>query len=126
MPYELSFAKVVSPPDQDGYINDCCYGGDVIGGVLLPHIKQRYGEVQFDQEDWGWFLWFSEGRVGLAVDIFCDDPREGKYRAMLSSREKRVLLPDRTIDTKELEELKGIVVPALEEWSGGACIVEKA
>jgi len=126
MPYELSFSKVVTAPDSADYINECCYGGDVIGEALLPYLEKRFGEIQFEQEDWGWFLWFSEGKVGLAVDIFCDDPESGEYRIMLTSRQKRWLLSDRIVDTKELDELKAIVVPLLEKWSGGPCLVEKA
>ena len=126
MPYELTFSKTVAAPENADYINECCYGGDVVGRELLPHIKQRFGEVQFGQEDWGWFLWFSEGRIGLAVDIFCDDQKAGNFRAMLTSHEKRFLLPDRAVDTKELEELRALVVPILEQWSGASCSVEKA
>ena len=126
MPYELTFSKVVKTPENADYINECCYGGDVIGEELLPYLEKRFGEIQFEQEDWGWFLWFSEGKVGLAVDIFCDDPESGEYRIMLTSRQKRSLLPDRIVDTKELDELKAIVVPLLEKWSGGPCLIEKA
>lgn len=126
MPYELTFSKVVTTPDDADYINECCYGGDVIGEELLPHLQKRFGDIQFEQEDWGWFLWFSEGKVGLAVDIFCDDQESGEYRIMLTSRQKRWLLPDRIVATKELDELKAIVVPLLEKWSGGTCLVESA
>ena len=126
MPYELTFSKVVTAPDNVDYINECCYGSDVIGEELLPYLEKRFGEIQFEQEDWGWFLWFSEGKVGLAVDIFCDDPESGEYRIMLTSRQKRLLLPDPIVDTKGLEELKAIVVPLLEKWSGVPCLVESA
>ena len=57
MPYEISFARPVKVTDVSSYINECCYGGDVVGEQLFPEIEKRYVEVQFNQEDWGWFIW---------------------------------------------------------------------
>ena len=61
MPYELSFTKRVPIVDREQYINECCIGGDVVVNRLLPSVRSRYTDVQTNQEDWGWFIWFRQG-----------------------------------------------------------------
>ena len=116
MPYEVSFKKVVEPSERDLYINDCCIGGDVVSARLLPSIHQRYEDIQAEQEDWGWFIWFRKGRADLAIDIFCDDPSSGCFRIHLTSHERRFLFGSHVVDTDELEELKGLVLSLLGDW----------
>ena len=94
MPYEVSFTKRVPIRDRDDYINDCCVGGDAVRDRLLPAVQARYGEVDTNQEDWGWFIWFRKGHVSLAIDVFTDDPEEGVFRIHLTSRTKRLLVFD--------------------------------
>ena len=120
MPYEVSFTKRVPIQDRDDYINECCVGGDAVRDRLLPALQGRYGEVDTNQEDWGWFVWFRKGHVSLAVDIFTDDPDEGAFRIHLTSRTKRLLLFDQIVDTPELEELRALVVAELTAWVGRA------
>jgi hypothetical protein len=67
MPYELSFSKQLPHIDREQYINDCCIGGDLVVNQLLPSVQARYTDVQTEQEDWGWFIWFRKGNVRLAV-----------------------------------------------------------
>ena len=74
MPYEIAFTKRLDVADTDVYINECCWGGDVVTEQLLPTVNARYEDVQRDQEDWGWFIWFRKGRTSLAIDVFCDVP----------------------------------------------------
>lgn len=107
------------------YINECCWGGDVVTEQLLPLIDARYEDVRRNQEDWGWFIWFRKGRASLAVDVFCDVPDEGVFRIHLTSRQKRWIVLERIVDTPELEELKGLVLDALESWTGSHCRVER-
>jgi hypothetical protein len=38
MPYELSFTRRVEVTGREEYINECCIGGDVVVGQLLPLI----------------------------------------------------------------------------------------
>ena len=106
--------------DPERYFNDCCWGGDVVSDQLVPAVSERYGPVQANQEDWGWFLWFREGKVRLAIDIFCDDPGAGRFRIHLTARRRRLLLPDRVADTPELEGLRELVVGRLGAWLGEA------
>jgi hypothetical protein len=120
MPYEVSFTKRVEVSNPDQYINECCYGGDVVSDQLLPILQRQYTEMQHEQEDWGWFLWFRRGRIRLAVDIFCDDPEQGAFRMHLTSRTPGSLFGDKIEDTPELDELRGTVVGRLTEWVGQA------
>jgi len=61
MPYEISFAKQVPLLDREEYINVCCVGGDAVVNQLLPSVRSRYIDIQTNQEDWGWFIWFNKG-----------------------------------------------------------------
>ena len=90
VPYQLSFTAAVTVTDgRSRYINDCCWGGDVIRNRLMPVVAERYQEVRTEQEDWGWFIWFRDGAIRLAVDIFCDDIPSGAFRVRLTSRRKK-------------------------------------
>ena len=125
MPYEVSFTKRVTVVDREQYINECCIGGDVVLNHLLPAVRVRYTDVQMNQEDWGWFIWFRKGGVRLAIDIFTDDPDEGAFRVHLTSRTKRLLVLDTVVDTPELEELRALVAAELVGWVGGAVRVTR-
>ena len=118
MPYELSFTKAVGVQDREQYINECCIGGDVVRDVLLPLVSSRYEDVQTEQEDWGWFIWFRKGPVRLAIDIFTDDPEIGAFRIHLTSRVKRFLAFERVVDSPELDALRDAVVEVLSAWAG--------
>jgi len=120
MPYEVSFTKRVPIVDRDQYINDCCIGGDVVVDQLLPSIRAQYENVQTNQEDWGWFIWFRKGKVRLAFDVFTDDSKAGAFRVHLTSRTKRWLVLNSVIDTPELEDLRARVGSVLIDWVGGA------
>src|SRR5262245_4538379 len=123
MPYELSFTKRVSISDREQYINDCCVGGDVVVKQLLPSVRSRYTSIQTDQEDWGWFIWFRKGKVGLAIDVFTDDAETGTFRVHLTSRTRRLLIGDSVADTPELEELRTVIELELTNWVGDAVTV---
>ncbi len=118
VPYEISFTKPVAVSDSNIYINDCCWGGDVVRDELLPLISGNFEDVVTEQEDWGWFIWFRRGPIRLAVDIFCDDPRHGSFRLRLTSRRKRLLIGDSVVDTPELEEVRKLVSSHLASWAG--------
>lgn len=118
MPYEISFLKLVKVQDEDAYINECCYGGDVVSDQLLPSIRSTYSKVEADQEDWGWFIWFRDGAVSLSVDIFCDEPEAGAFRIHITSRKTRWFIPSCIVDTPELEKLKDLIAARLNNWVG--------
>lgn len=122
MPYEIAFTKSVTILNREQYINECCTGGDVVASVLLPAIKARYTDIQHEQEDWGWFIWFRQADVKLAVDIFTDDADAGQFRIMLTSRKKKLLF-DKVADTPELDELRALVVAELETWQANSITV---
>jgi hypothetical protein len=119
MPYEVSFTRRVPIADREQYINECCVGGDVVVDQLLPSVRALYVDIQTDQEDWGWFIWFRKGNVKLAIDVFADDPEAGAFRIHLTSRTKRLLVLDTVADSPELEELRTSVVSELAAWVGG-------
>ena len=118
MPYQLSFTHPVVIGNRADYINECCVGGDLVLDQLLPALRERYGDVAADEEDWGWFAWFDEGNVRLAVDVFTDDPEAGAFRIHLTSRTRRLLVVAKAVDTPELDVLRDIVVDALAAWIG--------
>ena len=77
-----------------------------------------YSDIQTNQEDWGWFIWFRKGTIKLAIDIFTEDPEQGVFRIHLTSRTKRLLVLDSVLDTPELEELRALVTTDLSAWAG--------
>lgn len=124
MPYELSFRAPVTITDRDQYINECCVGGDLVADRLLPAVRARYDGVDTGQEDWGWYIWFRRGAVRLAIDIFTDDPDQGAFRIHLTARTKKFLMFESVVDAPELEEVRALVVSAIEAWTGWTVEVE--
>ena len=116
MPYELKFTKFIPVDDRDVYFNECCIGGDEISSQFLPMVRENYSDVQNDQEDWGWFIWFKGGKSKLAIDIFCDDPDEGIYRVFLTSQMKPSFFGYRIIDSDDLVLLKTRAEEVLANW----------
>ena len=126
MPYQVAFSKKVEAPDRDLYFNECCIGGDVIAERLLPALRKQYEDIRFNQEDWGWFVWFRKGSIRLGIDIFCDDPGKGEYRIHLTSRKPRWFFSDGVMDLPELEELRSLVAGLLEGWVQTPCRTTRA
>ena len=116
--YEISFVKQITVSDPDLYINDCCWGGDVVRDELMPLVRANgYDSIETHQEDWGWFIWFRRGAIHLAIDIGCDDFKDGRFRVLLSSHTKKMFFIRVESDTPELEELKDLVITRLEAWA---------
>jgi len=120
MPYIVNFTKPVQVTDRDQYINDCCIGGDLVLAQLLPALEERYGELQSNQEDWGWFAWFEQSGIRLAVDVHTVDDSVGEFQIHLTSRKPRVFLGSKVQDTPELESLRDLVVARLKVWEVGS------
>jgi hypothetical protein len=118
MPYELRVTLPIKITDHQQYINPCCVGGDVVMNQLLPFLREQYDEVQTDQEDWGWFAWFSESGVELGVDIFCDNPGTGEFKIHLTSHVRRMFFKREIVDTPALDVLRERVLTALGPWIG--------
>lgn len=125
MPYALAFRKQVAIPDREQYINECCIGGDLVLDRLLPALRSTYGDLQSNQEDWGWFAWFEHSGVKLAVDVFTNDPEAGEFQIHLTSRKPRFLFSSKVEDTPELEGLRQLVVRELEAWTVGELRIER-
>jgi hypothetical protein len=117
VPYELSFTAPVAVSDSSHYINDCCWGGDLVRDRLMPLLSESYHTIRTDQEDWGWFLWFRDGAIRLAVDIHCDDVAASAFRIRLTSRRKK-LIGSEIVDTPELDRLRDVLLPAMGAWTG--------
>jgi len=116
MPYEIAFTRLVPIADPDQYINPCCVGGDVVVDTLLPAVRDHYENIQTNQEDWGWFIWFTKGHVKLAIDVHTDDGEAGEFRIRLTSQIWR-WIGYKEADTPELEELRTLVESELIKWS---------
>jgi hypothetical protein len=116
MPYELKFTKVLE--SKSNYINECCFGGDIVIDLLFPAIEEKYSDIQSEQEDWGWFMWFKCGESRCAIDVFCDDAKLGHYIIHLNCRdvERKYLIFKSEMENKyELEILKSKVVEIIQE-----------
>ena len=124
MPYEIAFTKPVAITDRAQYFNECCVGGDAVVDHLLPAVEARYTDIQSNQEDWGWFIWFKSGSVKLAIDVHTDDGDAGEFRIRLTSQTKR-LLGYKEVDTPELEDLRALVESDLRRWSATITSVTK-
>jgi hypothetical protein len=125
MPYAIRFSKLVAITDRAQYINDCCIGGDVVLEQLRPSLADRYGKLQSNQEDWGWFAWFEHSGVKLAVDIFTDDETTGRFQIHLTSRKPRLMFSAKIEDTPELDSLRELVVSRLQAWRVADLEVER-
>jgi hypothetical protein len=125
MPYIVSFSKQVEIVDPEQYINDCCIGGDVVLDQFLPTLRERYDDLQSNQEDWGWFAWFEHSRVRLAVDVYTQEASAGEFHIHLTSRTARLLLRPKIHDTPELEALREIIVSRLQSWQVSKLEVER-
>ena len=126
MPYEFSFTRRFTVNDAEIYINQCCWGGDVVRDRLLPTVTANFEDIQTAQEDWGWFIWFRNGPVRLAIDIFCDDPKTGAFRVHLSSWRRMLFFARSFVDSPELEKVKDLVCSEIQAWAGGYQIKEIA
>jgi hypothetical protein len=126
MPYEISFRRFVEVPDPEIYINECCWGGDVVQQQLLPLVTAEYTDVMAEQEDWGWFIWFKKGDLNLAIDIHTDS-REGEFRIHVSANRVRFFGLSRrpADDTPEVEALVEKITGHLRRWGAEAVTVEK-
>jgi hypothetical protein len=125
MPYILTFTKAIEITGRSHYINDCCIGGDRVLGELLSVLQERYGKLKPDQEDWGWYLWFSHLGIKLAIEVHTDDPEGGDFQLHLTSRTPRMFRGAEIDDTPELEMLRELVVKQLEAWNVGQLQVER-
>jgi hypothetical protein len=124
VPLELTFALPgLQPPADADYINDCCWGGDVITARLLAALPRSHRDVDTGQEDWGWYLWITEGDLRLEFNVFCHSPAQASFQAHLIALRRRRILSNIIIDHPALDELAALAIPLLESWSGRPCAV---
>ncbi len=118
MAYEISFTKKFVIQDTDRYHNECCWGGDMVRDELLPLVKENFQNVRTHQEDWGWFIWFRQGSIYLAINIHCDDPESGEFRIHLTSRKRKFLWFEAIADGPELERVREMVTTRIQASAG--------
>ncbi|HET9839200.1 MAG TPA: hypothetical protein VFR84_13265 [Candidatus Angelobacter sp.] len=115
MAYEITFAAKAAIPDRGIYINDCCWGGDVIRDRLLPILRRRHDDIQTNQEDWGWFIWMDRRPYWIAIDIMCNDKESGEFLIHISATYRKWFW-SKAVELEEVRLLKEIVVKALAEF----------
>jgi hypothetical protein len=118
MPYEVTFSKKLDVDDPEPYINECCYGGDVVAEVIANSLGATYGELDPVQEDWGWLIWITQNNLKLEINISCNDKDAGDFQIHLVTKAKHLFFSTRIADTHELEVLREAVVKALTTWLG--------
>ena len=117
MAYEIEFTTKVSVTDNQVYINDCCWGGDVVRDRLLPVVltSTGYDRVMTGQEDWGWYIWIRMGKQLTRVHIHCDKKETGMFRIQVSSAQKR-WLRWKDIDTSEDDRINELILREIKKW----------
>jgi hypothetical protein len=68
-------------------------------------------------------MWSIRDGLRLAVDVFTDDYRVGRFRARVATSRRGLLFGWKEVDTAELEELKQIVQARLSSWLAVAPLV---
>jgi len=117
MAYEVEFTTRVTVVDPEIYINDCCWGADVLRDRLLPMVSTTipYNSVKIGQEDWGWFIWMRLGNELTRIHIQCDDKEAGAFRIHVFSSKKRWLLW-KDIDTPDVERVNEVTMREIKKW----------
>ena len=115
MAYEITFTANITADNSDLYINDCCWGGDVIAEKLLPAVISGYGGMETGQEDWGWYIWMRHGPHRTHLDIFCDDLDSREFRIHLYGA-RRKLLRLHFEDGSDVERLKDVLLKEIAKW----------
>jgi len=113
------------PADPDEYLNECCWGGDVVRDRLLPAVQKRFTHIQTAQEDWGWFIWFKTDSAQMAVDTFCDDREPAPFRVVVTMSVQRWWLFTSRVDGEEAGEVASIVRDELNTWGAEVTSFEK-
>lgn len=117
MAYEIEFTTTVDVTDPEIYINDCCWGGDVVCDRLLPAVSSTglYENVKTGQEDWGWYIWMRQKTELTRIHIQCDDKEVGEFRIHIFSSKKRRLLW-KNIDTPDVERVQQVTISEIKKW----------
>jgi len=113
--YEIEFTAKFTVDNPERYINDCCWGGDVIRDRLLPAVSGGYEKVQTGQEDWGWFIWMRHGKQRTHADIYCDDKVSGSYRIHIYGAQRKWLRL-KLVDGDDIDHVKSLTVNEIDKW----------
>ena len=124
MAYEIEFTAKVSVTDDEAYINDCCWGADVIRDRLLPVLSTNmYDSVRTGQEDWGWYIWMRRAKELTRVHIQCDNKEDGLFRIHVYSSIKK-WLHWTDINLWDVERTNKTILVEIKKW-GALKRVEK-
>jgi hypothetical protein len=116
MAYEIEFTAKVSVTDDEAYINDCCWGADVIRDRLLPVLSTNmYDSVRTGQEDWGWYIWMRRAKELTRVHIQCDNKEDGLFRIQVYSSIRK-WLHWKDIDLPEVERTNKTILVEIKKW----------
>ena len=117
MAYEIEFTTKVSVTDPEVYVNDCCWGADVVRDRLLPVVSTTrvYDSVRTGQEDWGWYIWMRQKTELTRIHMQCDDKERGGFRIHILSSKKRWLLW-KDIDTPDVERIQQVTISEIKKW----------
>jgi len=115
MAYEIEFTATLNVSDPKIYINDCCWGGDVIRDRLLPMVSSEYEHVETSQEDWGWFIWMRRGQQWSGVDIYSDEKDSGDFRIHISGWQQG-WFGRKHIEGDDLEHIREVTVNEIGNW----------
>lgn len=117
MAYEIEFTTTVDVTDPGIYINDCCWGGDVVCDKLLPAVSSTglYENVKTGQEDWGWYIWMRQKTELTRIHIQCDDKQAGEFRIHIFSSKKRWLLW-KDMDLPDVERVQQVIISEVKKW----------
>ena len=89
MPYEIARSGGSSPSRIATSISTNAASAVMrLIDALMPSVQARYSDIQSNQEDWGWFIWFRKDKVKLAIDVHTDDGDAGEFRIRLTSHER--------------------------------------
>jgi hypothetical protein len=117
MPYEITFRKPVKVENESIYINECCWGGDIVRTALLPIVDGKCADVFTLQEDWGWFIWFKKSDLQMEINITTDS-KEGDFRIHVCAERASFFRRKIVEDTSDVHELAAQVTERLREWAG--------
>jgi hypothetical protein len=93
---------------------------------LLPLLRKHYGDdLQAAQEDWGWYVWFKQSGVNLAIDVHTNDEQTGELQIHVTSRIPRLIFAAKIQDTPELDSLLKLILSSLETWPVAQLTVER-
>lgn len=120
MDFELIAARILTPANDEKYINDCCIGCDEIIDALAPTFADHFGipreKIVVYQEDWGWAMELEKDGIAYHTGIANQSAEEGRtvFRVVgeAQRKEKGWIFTKHVRAEPESEELANVVSAA--------------